>query len=128
MFGDPELHGFTDSAPPSRAELRARCARWVTGRSPDGRERWFNWLARLEGVVIGHFQASVRDDGVASLAYTVARPWQRRGLATEALRGVIDWLRGLRVTALEASIDPRNRASLALAERLGLRVVIDRRI
>jgi ribosomal-protein-alanine N-acetyltransferase len=58
--------------------------------------------------------------GGIELGYTVFEPDRRRGYATEACRGLMDWAaRTHGVTRFVVSIGPANVASLALAERLG---------
>lgn len=47
VLGDRCLHAFTGGHPLSRAELRIRYHRLAVGRSPDGTERWLNWIVRL---------------------------------------------------------------------------------
>jgi RimJ/RimL family protein N-acetyltransferase len=54
------------------------------------------------------------------LGYVLAAAAQGRGLAAEGSRAWIEWARGARVADhLIAVIDPRNAASVVLAERLG---------
>ncbi len=120
LLADPDLHRFTDSGPPTLDEICLRCARWETGRSPDGREQWWNWAgrARDDQGLVGHFQLGVIG-GVATLGYTVARARQRRGFAREALAAVLARL-PVDVRLIEASIDPANVASIGLIEGLGL--------
>ena len=62
--------------------------------------------------------------GRAEIGYQVEPGSRGRGLATEAVRGLLDWAateHGVR--AFRASISPANAASLALAARLGFTVV-----
>jgi RimJ/RimL family protein N-acetyltransferase len=60
-----------------------------------------------------------RGDGV-EVGYSVFPPYRRRGLATEAVRGLIAWAReahGIRVFV--ASVSPENEASLGVVGKLG---------
>jgi len=60
VLGDERLHAFTGGRPPTLAELRARYARLVAGRSPDGSEQWRNWIVRLrDGRAVGTVQATI---------------------------------------------------------------------
>jgi RimJ/RimL family protein N-acetyltransferase len=45
LLADERLYTFTGGRPPTLDELRARYARQAAGRSPDGVERWCNWIA-----------------------------------------------------------------------------------
>jgi RimJ/RimL family protein N-acetyltransferase len=57
--------------------------------------------------------------GGVELGYTVFEPFRRRGYATEAVRGLMDWAAGQGVPAFVLSISPANAASQAIARRLG---------
>ena len=46
VLEDPLLHSFIGGEPADRDQLRARYRRQVAGRSPDGSQRWLNWLVR----------------------------------------------------------------------------------
>ncbi|MEV8107062.1 GNAT family N-acetyltransferase [Streptomyces sp. NPDC088135] len=50
----------------------------------------------------------------------VETPWQRRGIATEAARGVVDWLSQKSVRTVIAHIHPEHRASAVVAMAIGL--------
>jgi ribosomal-protein-alanine N-acetyltransferase len=58
----------------------------------------------------------------AMIGYALARRHWGKGLATEALRLALDHAFGaMALHRVEADIDPRNRASLRLVERVGFR-------
>ena len=87
LLDDARLHLFTGGCPGTLEDLRVRYARQVVGRSPDGRQRWLNWVARQrsDGAAVGIIQATVTDDDrTAELAWTIAVAFQRRGYAREA--------------------------------------------
>ena len=125
LVSDERLFTFVDERPPdSQRALEARYRAWATGLSPDGAERWLNWAARLRGTetFVGWFQATVRADRTAEIAYVVFAQQQKRGYAREACSAVIGHLvRDLRVECIFATVDPRNEASIALATSLGMR-------
>ena len=53
---------------------------------------------------------------------TLTRAYQGQGYATEAVEGVLDWLFvSLGKHRIHARVDPRNEASIALLERVGMR-------
>jgi RimJ/RimL family protein N-acetyltransferase len=74
--------------------------------------------------LIGDIGLFLRDDGCsAELGFTLAGRYQGRGLAREAMFGLIDALfdqPGLE--RLEAVTDTRNVSAMALLARLGLRI------
>ncbi|MGH2409872.1 MAG: GNAT family N-acetyltransferase, partial [Chloroflexota bacterium] len=93
-----------------------------TRHSPDGREGWLNWAARLcaTGAYIGTVEATVHADRTASLAYMMLPPFQRQGYAAEACRRVLVHLFAeYRVSRVAAELDTRNAASMHLVEALG---------
>ncbi|WP_244167516.1 GNAT family N-acetyltransferase [Micromonospora chaiyaphumensis] len=124
VLGDPALHAFIGGAPAGAADLRARYERLVAG-SPDPDVSWWNWVIRLrdEGCLVGTVQATVSGpahDRVAEIAWVVGTPWQGRGIATEAARGLVAWLGRQDVRTVIAHIHPEHRASAAVATAAGL--------
>lgn len=74
--------------------------------------------------LIGDIGVQLHGDtgALAEIGFTLASPWQGRGLATEAVGALVELL--LRHTAVQrivAVADERNAASLRLLQRLGLR-------
>jgi len=99
--------------------LRRRFARWETRRSPDGRERWLNWVLRRDGRAVGWAQATVRDDR-ASVAYALLPAERGKGAASDAVRTLTDWLRRTQhVREVTASIAPANAPSVRVARAAG---------
>jgi ribosomal-protein-alanine N-acetyltransferase len=86
------------------------------------------WLARAI-VVTGHdglrrligsigFHAPPVD-GVVEIGYNVEPGYRRRGIATEAVRAMLDWAAGQGVHSIRASVSPGNVASRAVIARFG---------
>lgn len=131
MLAAPELYTFIGGTPPTLPELRVRYRRMVAGPQ-DGRPvGWLNWVIREQEdqQLTGTVQATiwlepggeVRPDFLrASVAWVVGARWQGCGIATEAARALIGWLREHDVTAIMATIHPGNAASAAVARRAGL--------
>ncbi|CAL9575956.1 GNAT family N-acetyltransferase [Streptomyces sp. enrichment culture] len=124
VLSDPDLHTFTGGAPDTARDLRARYERLVAG-SPRPGEAWCNWVVRLRDAacLTGYVQATVTADdrgAAAEIAWVVGTPWQRRGIATEAARGLVAWLRNHPVHTVIAHIHPNHEASAAVATAAGL--------
>lgn len=123
-LSDPDGYAFIPQVPPdSVAALAARYAMLERGSSPDGSESWLNWvIERLsDGMLLGYLQATVaHTDRLIYIAYFVFAAHRRQGIAGETLRALLPALTaayaGYRI---EAQIDTRNAASLALVESLG---------
>ncbi|MFJ2900101.1 GNAT family N-acetyltransferase [Streptomyces sp. NPDC087218] len=124
VLSDPALHAFIGGAPDTPQALRSRYRRMTAG-SPDPAVSWLNWVIRLRATsgLTGTVQATVGPSAhgaVAEIAWVVGTPWQGRGIATEAARGLVDWLGGQQVPTVIARIHPEHRASAAVATAAGL--------
>jgi RimJ/RimL family protein N-acetyltransferase len=121
VLDDPALHTFTGGSPMSRDELEAWIASVVPGHSPDGNERWLNWVVRLrdDGRIIGAVQATIVGDD-ATLAWTIGSAWQGHGYAKEAASALLAWVATSGVVWFRAAIHPEHHASAAVARSIGL--------
>ena len=126
MFGvlsDPAIYEHENAPPRSLEWLRERFARLESRRSADGHEQWLNWVIRLpSGELIGYVQATVGPDRSAAIAYELASAWWGRGLAREALEGMMAELVARHgVHTFTAVLKRSNLRSLRLLERLGFK-------
>ncbi|RDI22911.1 RimJ/RimL family protein N-acetyltransferase [Lentzea flaviverrucosa] len=122
VLADPALHAFTGGTPLSREALLARYRRLAAG-SPDPAVRWLNWVIRLrdEDRLTGTVQATITQaDESAEIAWVVGTPWQGRGIAREAARGLVTWLATQPVRTVIAHVHPGHHASAAVATSAGL--------
>ncbi|WP_406724261.1 GNAT family N-acetyltransferase [Streptomyces sp. GD-15H] len=124
VLSDPALHSFIGGTPDTPQALRSRYQRMTTG-SPDPTVSWLNWVIRLrdEACLTGAVQATIGPSGhgpLAEIAWVVGTPWQGRGIATEAARGLVAWLGRQPVHTVLAHIHPDHRASAAVATAAGL--------
>jgi RimJ/RimL family protein N-acetyltransferase len=92
----------------------------------DKENTWFQFviLTKADNEIIGdlgiHF-ISTRDQ-LAELGITIDQKHQRKGYATETLKGAINFLfKYLGKHRIVCSIDPRNTVSAAVFKRLGFR-------
>lgn len=78
-----------------------------------------------DGVIVGSmglFNIVRRQVKTSFIGYAVGAAYQREGYATEALQLVLSFaFRKLRLHRVEASIQPRNKPSRALAKRAGFK-------
>ena len=122
VLSDPAIYEYENEPPASQEALRARYA-YLEGRwSPDRAQQWLNWVVRLrpEDTIVGYVQATVHDDARAAVAYEFASAFWHRGLASEAVRAMIDELVSrYSVQRLTAVLKARNLRSRRLLERLG---------
>jgi [ribosomal protein S5]-alanine N-acetyltransferase len=122
-LSDESIYHYMPHDPPSSvAQLEARFGRLESRQSPDGLELWLNWVIRLKAPsrYAGLVQATVRQNGVALLAYELTQTLRGQGFASEACAAVIAELFGhYAVTSIVAYVDTRNAPSIRLLERLG---------
>ncbi|MGW7575664.1 GNAT family N-acetyltransferase [Streptomyces sp. NPDC054765] len=124
VLSDPALHTFIGGAPDTPQALRSRYQRLTAG-SPDPAVSWLNWVIRLraEDCLTGTLQATVSPSGhglIAEIAWVMGTPWQGRGIAIEAARGLVDWLSGQPLQTVIAHIHPEHQSSAAVATAAGL--------
>jgi hypothetical protein len=125
VLDDPGLHDRIGGKPPTLEQLRRRYRLQVVGRSPDGSQRWLNWILRSQesGRVVGFVQATVtRDDDrrVAEIAWVVGTAAQGRGYAKEATHAMVSWpLVGARLVAFSRGSPTIGERVVAVALRVG---------
>lgn len=125
VLSDPKLYRFTGGSPPGLEELRGRFERWRSRNSPDGRERWLNWVIRerQSGMALGTLQATVRPEEpnpVADVAWVLGVEAQGHGYASEAARAQVAFLASKGVGEFTASIHPDHVASKRVASAIGM--------
>ena len=113
IFADAEAMAFWSTPPhasieETRAFVRATIEATRAGTGDDQ-------VVVLDGRVIG--KAGLWDG--EEIGFILARDIWGRGLAREALEAVIERARARGAPRITADVDPRNRASLALLDKLG---------
>jgi RimJ/RimL family protein N-acetyltransferase len=127
---DPGLYTYTGGRAPDLKELRARYGRQSVGHSPDGTQGWLNWIIRdrSQRTAVGAVQATLHREPTglsAELAWVIGVAYQGWGYATEAARGMRQWLGASGVERFTAYIHPDHQASAAVARHLGLTATAD---
>ena len=121
VLSDPALHTYIGGRPSTPEALRLRYEHLVAG-SPDPTVSWCNWVLREreESRLVGTVQATVTGEA-AEIAWDVGTPWQGRGYASEAARGLVALLRrNASLSTVTAHIHPGPAASAAVARAAGL--------
>lgn len=121
---DARIYEFIPQDPPATLDsLRRRYERLQGGISPNGGERWLNWVVFIPGAAgpIGTVQATVQSDESALIAYTIFPEHWGRGHGRAATRVMIDHVFGeYDISRVIARIDTRNQRSIRMVEGLGL--------
>ncbi|WFP15744.1 GNAT family N-acetyltransferase [Citricoccus muralis] len=121
VLSSPSLYHYIGGEPATREELERRYTAQVVGHSPDGSERWINYLVMLDEHPVGYVQATVPVDGkAAEISWVIGQPWQGRGFAKQAARLLLDDLFDAGVSEVVAFIHPDHLASQRVARFLGM--------
>ena len=108
---DPEVARYQSwDAPVSEVDAAGLVAVFAAGE--ENTPGWFQYAVERHGVLIGDVGVCLHDNRMqAELGFTVARPHQGQGYATEAVRCVLDRVFGSGVRRVSADCDARNTAS-----------------
>jgi RimJ/RimL family protein N-acetyltransferase len=119
-FADPAVRAFVPDEPATVEAMLERIAGVATGPPADHPDEvWENFAFLFEGTPIGRVEATVHN-GIAEIAYLIGPVHGGRGLATEAVEWLIDyvWQRWPTID-IYACIAEGNERSRLLVERLG---------
>ncbi|MEO8524075.1 MAG: GNAT family N-acetyltransferase [Caldimonas sp.] len=122
LLSDPEIHRYLDHPPPpSIGHLRGVYGRLESRQSPDGRQRWLNWVLRSPaGSLLGYVQATVTERADAWVAYILSRQHWGGGHAAAAMQAMLEHLKTANeVRRFLATVEAENLRSIRLLERLG---------
>jgi RimJ/RimL family protein N-acetyltransferase len=125
LLNDRRLYQFTGGYPPQLDELRSRFEGWAGRLSPDGRERWLNWVIRERPTkrAVGTLQATIRTGDiapVAEVAWVLGVHAQGHGYASEGARALVAHLLARGVGDIIAHIHPDHDASARVAAAIGM--------
>lgn len=121
----PEIFEFQNWKPQTLQDVKIFISENIA-KVPNFPDTWYQLgvfikqTDQLVGDIGIHFIDS--DDKQAEIGYTLAQEYQGIGYAAEAVRGVLNYLfNNLKKHRITASVDPRNKKSIALLERIGMR-------
>lgn len=121
---DPEVTKFLTWPPHASEDV----SRYVLGLWVPAYEKadYYNWAVVLKevGEPIGTIAVVEQDDRAqkAHIGYALGRAWWRRGIMTEALRAVMDFLFDtVGFTRVEARHDPNNPHSGGVMKKCGMK-------
>ena len=123
-LSDERGYDFIPEMPPANVgALADRYTRLEGQVSRDGQEVWLNWVigSASEPTLYGYVQFTIRPaEQRAFVAYFVFPGYQRQGIASETVAAALSSVAAtFQVTQIDAEIDTRNAASIALVESLG---------
>lgn len=109
---------------PKNLAAARRTARRNAALKPCTPGTWYQLAVtrKAGGELIGDICVHFTGERQAEIGYTLAPAWQGRGYAAEGVRAVLRWIfDGLGLHRVSASADPRNKSSLRLMRRVGMR-------
>jgi len=117
---DAEVTRYQDWPLPYTRALGEALAAAQVGLEGPTRGDWVQLAVEHEGRLVGDVAVRLSADGaVATIGYTIGREHQGHGFASEAVGAVVDALCTAGVHRFEASLDPRNVASMRVVETVG---------
>ncbi len=124
-FGsDPDMYKYSGWNPYATPEMAMETVQHFIGSYED--EHSYSWVmdARGNDVVAGTIGAYDYENGQIEVGFSVAKEWQGRGLATEALRKVLEYLtQNEGISCVTAWCAEENIASKRVLERSGMKLV-----
>ena len=119
---DPEVAKFQDWEVPYSVERALARLEEQAGRDDVAEGKWVSFVICRADEVIGDVVAHIREGGgIAEIGYTLAPAHHGMGYASEAAATMVDHLIANHgIQRIEATLDPRNVASMRVLEALGL--------
>lgn len=123
LYSDPEVMRFL-GGPRSRDEVRRVLNRYIREYQIYGHS-FFATLLKSDGRFIGQcglLHQEVEEQQEIELGYVLSRPYWQHGLAVEGIHALKDYgLQQLGFPRVISLIPPENRASIHIAEKIGMR-------
>jgi len=119
IFGNPAICRYEDFPPITREEARRDLQEILDHYDTNFGEWEFAVELKAELKVVGVLCYSLRQ-GAAFIGFHFNQQYQGKGYALEATRAFLSWLAAERVP-VAACVDPANRSSIRLLEKLGFR-------
>ena len=123
VLSDPAIYEYEGVPPPSVDRLAAGFRLREARVSPDGHDRWLNWVVRLpSGEMTGYVQATVYQNFAAYVGYEFASKFWRRGIGSAAVAGMLGELEvNYAVHTFVAVLKTANFRSMGLLSKLGFK-------
>ena len=110
--------------PRTREQVAEKIEKWRHATALEKDDDYIQFAIDLDGRVIGElfFEIKRAKDQLGEIGWTINPAFQRQGYATEAATAVLELaFKTLELHRVQAELDPRNDASVALCSKLGMR-------
>ena len=122
LGADPEMYQYSGWNPYATPEMAQETVRRFLGSYDD--MHCYSWVMDYEDVVIGTIGAYDYQDDHIEVGFSVARKWQGRGRATEALKKVLEYLtENEGISCVTAWCAAENIGSRRVLEKAGMQFV-----
>ena len=122
LGSDPEMSRYSGWNPYASLESAQETVRQIIDSYPD--EHSYSWIMDIDDVVVGTIGAYDYKGLQIEVGFSVCRGWQGRGLATEALKKVLQFLtENEGIPCVTAWCAAENTASRNVLEKAGMRLV-----
>lgn len=126
LYRDPEVTKYIPDAPRTRAETQEELEWFLNGHPQHPKLGLWATVLKENGKFIGRcglLPWTIDGQDEVEVAYTIARDYWGRGLATEIARGIVQYAFGtLGLTRLICLPEPGNIGSQKVAEKIGMRL------
>ena len=121
VLSDPAIYEFEGVPPPSVEKLAGGYRRRETRASPDGREKWLNWVVRLPNDELsGYVQATILESGASLIGYEFSSKHWRQGIGSASINAMLQELvQSYSVHTFVAVLKIANYRSMGLLRHLG---------
>lgn len=121
IYSDPSITEYTEGLYPTKEEERRYAEEYIDKVYSFYEFGVWTVLEKASGKVIGRAGFSVRPEyDLPELGFVIGIPWQGQGYAYEVCRAILDYgFEELEFEAVQTLVEPENKKSLRLCERLG---------
>ncbi len=122
LGGDPAMAQYSGWNPYATLEMAQETVNRFIGCYDD--EHTYSWVMDTDDVIVGTIGAYDYQDGRIEVGFSVVKGWQGRGLATEALKKVLEYLtENEGIPCVSAWCASENIGSRRVLEKAGMRLV-----
>ena len=120
LGSDPAMYQYSGWNPYATLEMARETVHGFMDSYGDGRT--YSWVMEADDVLVGTIGAYDYQDGRIEVGYSVVKSWQGRGLATEALKKVLEYLTEQEgIPCVTAWCAAQNTGSQRVLEKAGMK-------
>ena len=117
---DPSMYAYSGWNPYATLEMAQETVRGFIASYDD--EHVYSWIMDIDDVIVGTIGAYDYKDDQIEVGFSVVKGWQRRGLATAALKKVLEYLtENEGISCVTAWCAAENIGSQKVLEKVGMK-------